>query len=70
MCQHSPVCLAIHDLRKGGFIEGGEFVKAARLRLEMLDVHLDRLTWDLHLGPPLRPWPLPLLRNAGNPLLA
>src|ERR1700737_1409330 len=53
-----------------GFIDGGELVEATRPCLEMLDVHLDRLPWDVQLGPPPRTWSVPLLGDARDVVLA
>src|SRR5262245_26370510 len=53
-----------------GFIDRGELVEAPRLRLEMLDVHRDRLTWDMQLGAPLRPRPVTLLGDARDTVFA
>jgi hypothetical protein len=36
----------------------------------MLDVHLDRLAWDVQLGAPLRSWPVTLLGDAEKALNA
>jgi len=64
------VVVNLEDAIARGFIDRGELVEATRLRLEMLDVHLDRLTWDAELGSPLRAWPVTLLGHAGDTVLA
>ena len=48
------VVVDLEDTVAGGFVDRGELLEAARLRLEMLDVHLDRLSGDMQFGPPLQ----------------
>src|SRR6185503_3905880 len=60
----------LEDAVARGFIDCGELVEASRLCLEMLDVHLDRLPWHVQLGTPRRSWPVPLLGDAGDAVLA
>ena len=64
------VVVDLEDTVAGGFVDGGELVEAARLRLEMLEVHLDRLSRDMQLWPPLRTWSIPLLGDPGHKVLA
>ena len=64
------VVVNLEDAIARGFIDRGELVETTRLRLEMLDVHLDRLAWDTELWPSLWAWPVTLLGHAGDAVLA
>lgn len=68
-----PDRVVVVDLQDGiarGFIDRRELVEAPRVRLEVLDVDLDRLARDVNRTPALRPGPVRLLGDAEGVVLA
>ncbi len=56
------------DSVAGGLIDRGELVEAARVKLQVLHVNLNRLPWALELSSTGRSRPVAFLRDAWHPV--